>query len=70
MYRSMRTPTLLSVALTLLVSGAAVASLGCRTVRDQLSATNVNGCITKNCTDPDAAAHRSCEAACRSTYGR
>ena len=42
----------------------------CSVVKSQFDAQNVNGCIEKNCHDPEASARRDCEAACRNTYGR
>jgi len=43
---------------------------GCATAKDQLAVSNVNGCIKHNCNDPNAQDYTSCEATCRSTYGR
>ena len=46
------------------------AANACSYVKSQVDAQNVNGCIEKNCHDPEAAAHTDCEAACRNRYGK
>ena len=49
---------------------AALALAGCAAAKDQISISNVNGCIAHNCSDRNAQDYTSCEATCRSTYGR
>lgn len=46
------------------------AASACSYMKSQFGAQNVNGCIEKNCHDPEAAAHTDCEAACRNRYGK
>jgi hypothetical protein len=57
----MRTARLLALLLVL---------SGCSYMKKQFDAQNVNGCIEKNCHDPEASAHTECEAACRDRYGK
>ena len=54
----------------MLVVLAALALVGCAAAKDQISISNVNGCIEHNCSDRNAQDYTSCEATCRSTYGR
>lgn len=54
----------------LAVTLGALALAGCAATKDQLAVSNVNGCIKHNCNDPNAQDYTSCEATCRSTYGR
>ena len=55
---------------TVVAALAALAFAGCAAAKDQISVSNVNGCIRHNCNDPNAQDYASCEATCRSTYGR
>jgi hypothetical protein len=48
----------------------ALALAQCGFVRDQFDATNMNGCIKKNCSDSEASAYQNCQAACRRAYSR
>jgi hypothetical protein len=64
-------PALESAAISLFICMAALSSLGaCSTLRNQFDASNVNGCIKKNCSESDARGYQDCEAACRRNYGR
>jgi hypothetical protein len=55
----MRLVTMLALALVL---------VACGFMRDQIGIGSANGCIRKNCRNPDARDYVQCQAACENTY--